>query len=230
MKLSDPNRRALLVVVERLEPRLGDFLFVGGATVGLFLTDAATLTPRPTKDIDVVVRVASLAEYSTKLRTFLLEREFKELTEEGAPICAWSVAGIRVDVMPTKEGVLGFSNRWLGDAFERPATTVLDGHRLRHASGPYFLALKLEAFHSRGNGDYHASDDMEDLLLVVDGRPELGDEVARASGPVRHFIGESVREMLQSDRFLHALPGHTDVGREEVVLERLGRMAAGSSA
>lgn len=41
------------------------------------------------------------------------------------------------------------------------------------AAAPYFCATKLEAFGGRGKNDYLASHDLEDLITVVDGRPEL---------------------------------------------------------
>jgi hypothetical protein len=40
-------------------------------------------------------------------------------------------------------------------------------------TAPYFLACKLAAFRSRGEGDYLMSHDMEDIVAVLDGRPEV---------------------------------------------------------
>jgi hypothetical protein len=39
---------------EDLAPFLDDVVFVGGATVTLWMTDPAAAEPRPTKDVDVV--------------------------------------------------------------------------------------------------------------------------------------------------------------------------------
>jgi hypothetical protein len=69
--------------------------------VGLLVTDPAARSVRPTKDVDVVVAVASYAEYQVKIGSALRDAGFVECTDEGAPICAWKVDGIRVDVMPT---------------------------------------------------------------------------------------------------------------------------------
>lgn len=38
-------------------------------------------------------------------------------------------------------------------------------------------APKLEAFAGRGKGDYQSSNDVEDLLAVVNGRGELAEEI-----------------------------------------------------
>ena len=39
------------------------------------------------------------------------------------------------------------------------------------------VATKIEAFHGRGDGDYLASSDFEDIIRLIDGRPELVDEI-----------------------------------------------------
>jgi hypothetical protein len=50
---------------------LGDLLdevvFVGGATVGLWITDPAAPAPRPTKDVDVIVEVTSRGSFPGSL-------------------------------------------------------------------------------------------------------------------------------------------------------------------
>jgi hypothetical protein len=50
---------------------LGEVVFVGGATIGLWITDPAAPPPRPTKDVDVIVEVASRGafhEFEQRLR------------------------------------------------------------------------------------------------------------------------------------------------------------------
>lgn len=57
-------------------------------------------------------------------------------------------------------------------------------------------------------GDYLASHDLEDLLTVVDGRPELLDELQSASENVRYYIAGAIGQMLKSRQFIDALPGY----------------------
>ena len=45
-----------------------------------------------------------------------------------------------------------------------------------------FIATKLEAFHGRGGGDIVASHNLEDIIAVAEGRPEIVGEVAAAIG------------------------------------------------
>ena len=46
-----------------LEPVLGEVVFLGGASIVLWITDPAAPAPRPTKDVDVVVEVTSRAAF-----------------------------------------------------------------------------------------------------------------------------------------------------------------------
>ncbi|MCK4690308.1 MAG: hypothetical protein KAT20_00755 [Desulfuromonadales bacterium] len=39
----------------------------------------------------------------------------------------------------------------------------------------HFIATKLEAFFGRGNGNYWGSHDLEDIMTVIDGRPDSND-------------------------------------------------------
>jgi len=80
--------------------------------------------------------------------------------------------------------------------------------RIRVVTAPYFCATKLEAFKGRGKGDYLASHDLEDLLTVVDGRPELLDELRSAPEDVRSCIADAVGHMLKARQFIDALAGY----------------------
>jgi hypothetical protein len=111
--------------------------------------------------------------------------------------------------MPTDAEILGFSNQWYPQAL-RLATTEVISEKLaiRVVTGPFFLATKIEAFYSRGKSDFIASHDMEDIITLLDGRPELGVEVRISPEEVRDFLSRTFREFLQDRNFLDALPGH----------------------
>lgn len=111
--------------------------------------------------------------------------------------------------MPLDEKILGFSNRWYRDAMQAAAAvTISENLCVRAITAPYFLGTKLEAFHGRGQQDYFASHDLEDLIAVVDGRTTLLDEVAMASDDLRKFIGNAIQTLLAEPRFQDALPGY----------------------
>jgi hypothetical protein len=97
-----------------------------------------------------------------------------------------------------------------------------DRIEIRRIAAPAFIATKLEAFVSRGRGDFLSSHDLEDVLTVVDGRPSIVDELRTASHGLRQFVRETVGALLSEPRFEDYLPGLlADSSRTNIVLDRL---------
>ncbi|MFY3744882.1 hypothetical protein ACOQFB_13305 [Anaeromyxobacter sp. Red801] len=223
----------------RAAKALGDLaeevVFVGGAVVDLFIIDPAAPRPRFTEDVDVVVEVttyAAWAELGTRLRAL----GFREDRREGAPLCRWLVGDLVIDVMPALARVLGFTNRWYRQAKKECEERELPGGvRIRAVTAPLFIATKVEAFSSRGRGDFVASHDLEDIVAVADGRPTLADEVQRAPAQLRRFLASTMRRWLDDPQFLAAVPGHlpgdsASQARAPFVVERLRAIAAAAPA
>lgn len=221
--------------LEHVAARLGALkhgvVFLGGAVTELLVTDPGAPVPRMTEDIDAIVEIATRGEYYA-LAASLRTAGFSEDHSEGAPVCRWLVDRIKVDLMPPDEQILGFSNRWYHDTLAHAVTAVLPrGTTIRLAAAPYFLATKLEAFTGRGHGDFAASHDIEDVLAVVDGRPELREEVRTAPATLRRYLSGRLSQLLVSRAFLEAIPGHlpsdeASQQRLELVLGRLEAIAA----
>ena len=98
-------------MAEKLRPFLSQVAFVVGCATALLITDPAAAELRITFDIDVIIEVASHAEYA-RLSKHLRTHGFSEDSSEAAPLCRWVCEGMKLDVMPTDERILGFSNRW----------------------------------------------------------------------------------------------------------------------
>ncbi len=212
--------RAIARVSRRLEGLAEQVAYVGGAVVPLLVTDPLILRFRETLDVDLVVQLASRMAYA-KLEERLRGLQFTHGTSPGAPICRWRIEGIRVDIMPTDENILGFSNRWYPLALET-ATPIQfpDGPTVRIISPVAFVATKLEAFRSPSrpyHGDYFASHDLEDLLTVIDGRTELVEDIAVANDEVRSFISAEIKRFMEAPDFRDALPGHVEAGPTNAV-------------
>ncbi len=191
-----PGSALLRLAVTRLQPLLADLVFVGGQVAELLITDPAAVRIRPTDDIDVVTRAVTRGQYF-ELGQELRKLGFREDTSPGAPLCRWHTEdGIRLDVMPVAGKILGFSNRWYERAIERPLEVQLEGLPVRVVSAPVFLATKWEAFEGRGGEDYFGSHDLEDILTLVAGRPELPEELRNAPGDVREWVAGRFRDFL----------------------------------
>src|SRR2546427_11503369 len=128
--MNDPNRPLLETAVRLLQPLLDELVFVGGCATGLLITDPAAGGIRPTKDVDTIAEVASYAEYA-KLSEKLRALNLKEDSREGAPTCRWRHGDLTIDVMPTDERILGFSNRWYAPAITSAQSLKVAGARIR---------------------------------------------------------------------------------------------------
>lgn len=133
---------------------------------------------------------------------------FRESQEEGAPRCRWLSDDLILDVMPTDPAILGFSNRWYPPALENAQWFDIGQHRIRIINAPYFLATKLEAFHNRGKDDMQVSHDLEDVITVIDGRPELLSEISTSPRELRQYLAEELKNLLSNTHFLDAVPGY----------------------
>jgi hypothetical protein len=206
---NDPNVVMLELVARRLGADLcSQFAFVGGAIVGLLITDPANPSIRSTEDVDIVAEVLALSGYH-RIEKALRQRGFNQDMSADAPICRWKVEGVTVDVMPTLEDILGFANRWYplcvatADPLELP-----NGVRIRVIQAPVFIGTKIEAFHGRGGGDYLFSHDMGDIISVVDGRDSLLGECEQMPQELRAYLAHQFSTLRADRRFIDALPGH----------------------
>jgi predicted nucleotidyltransferase len=226
----DPNvakveliARALGVLRERL-------VLVGGCATGLLFTDPAAMPARVTYDVDLLAEVAALSGYHQ------LEREFAALgfkrdISADAPICRWRHGELEVDLMPTESSILGFSNPWypIAMATAQPLT-LPSGTMIKLISAPALMATKFVAFADRGNNDYLASHDLEDIINLLDGRPELHDEIAQSPTALREYLVEQSQQLIDTAAFHDGLQGffaHSDMQGAQVarVVERLTKIA-----
>ena len=228
MRRDDPNLEYLLVVAGALGDLCNDVVFVGGSVAGLLITDPVAEGIRATRDVDAIVEAATLAQYHQ------VEERLPALgfTRDAAceVICRWrhQATGVLFDLMPTDPTVLGFSNPWYPEAVATAThIRIADGVEVRVISPPVFIATKLEAFISRGGGDFASSHDLEDIFNVVDGRTSIVDELRTASDALQQYVRERLGALLSQPNFENYLPGLlTDESRVEIVLSRLKNMAA----
>lgn len=191
-----------------LDDLLPEVVFVGGATVELWITDPAAPPVRPTKDVDVVVEVASRSafhDFETRLRA----HGFRGDQEDGV-ICRWrhDASDLILDAMPSEASILGFENHWQGAGAPHAINRELpSGTTIRALSPPYLLATKLEAFSGRGREDFLASRDFADIIALVDGRQELIAEVAASGQDLRDYVAHEVESLLNAPRFPDGLFG-----------------------
>ena len=216
-------------VARGLGPLRSKVVFLGGSATGFHITDEAEPAIRATKDVDIIVEVASRLEYH-QLEKMLREFGFSQKMHKKDPICRWYINDVIVDVMPTDESILGFSNRWYLQAIKSSITIELERKfEIKIVTAPYFLGTKLNAFFGRGKGDYLTSHDMEDIIYLINGRVEIIEDIRNSEPDLKDFIIKSLKGFLENELFLEALPGHllpdqTSQGRRSIILERMKKI------
>ena len=204
----NPNLEILELAIHQLGELADDLVFVGGCATGLLLTDPAAAPVRATFDIDAIAQVLSRAEYY-QFAEKLKEKGFREDTDEGAPMCRWRGENVILDVIPIDPNILGFGSDWYQEAQENAMKFALpSGNVIFLITSPFFLITKLDAFNGRGKGDYMQSHDIEDIVTVLDGRPELLDELEKAEPKVKQELASRFEALRQNTRFIDAVAGH----------------------
>jgi hypothetical protein len=189
-----------------LGPVLDEVVFVGGATIHLWLTEQGAPPVRATDDVDVICEVATRAEYY-RLGSRLRDRGLREASDEPV-VCRWrsSDPQLVLDVMPTDPDILGFSNPWYEAAISTARVIALDsGAEIRAALPAPLVATKLSAWRGRGKGDLLRSLDVHDILTLVNGRPELIAEIGSASPDLRSFVQAEVDTLSKDSYFGYAI-------------------------
>ena len=208
-----------------------EVVFVGGATVALWITDPAAPPVRVTDDIDVIVEVTSRRAYY-EFEARLRDARFRE---EQSVICRWihRDSGLILDAMPADASILGFENRWQPKSLPHAVEAQLpSGASIRAVPPTYLLAMKLEAFAGRGGGDMLASQDFADIVALIDGREELAEEVRAAPKDLRAYVFDQLSALLEGGRLMDGvsaqLPGDVMSQRraEEVVMVRVRELIA----
>jgi predicted nucleotidyltransferase len=227
----DPNVQSVELVAAALGDLCDELVLVGGCAASLLIDTPTAPPPRVTYDVDLIAVVAALRNYHALEEQFA-ERGFQRDVSADAPICRWCIGAIEVDLMPTDETVLGFSNRWYAEAAATATRLTLpSGTAINLISAPAFLATKFEAFRTRGKADLLLSHDFEDIINVVEGRFSIVEEVDAGGAALRTYLSQQFASIIAAPDYTNVLPGlvafddlHSQ--RIERVRQRIAALAA----
>jgi len=123
----------------------------------------------------------------------------------------------------TDVAILGFTNQWYTAAIEQSVAFALAPElTIRIASAPVFLATKWAAYDGRGANDLFGSHDIEDIITVIAGRPEILAETAHAEPLLRTWLANRTRHFLAdplaNDAMIGALP---DASADPALISRV---------
>lgn len=203
------NITRIKAVYNALDKLKDEVVFVGGATVSLY-SDRQAAEVRPTDDVDVLVQIASKWSYMA-LEEQLRSIGFKNVRDSNF-VGRYTIKGLIVDIMPTDEKILGFSNRWYIKGFDNAIQYAIDEmHKVKIFSPPYFIASKLEAFKNRGKKDGRLSEDFEDIVFVLENRSTIWEEMKNAEPELYHYLFQSFSELFIHPHIREWIDSHSEM-------------------
>ena len=105
--------------------------------------------------------------------------------------------------------------------------TLASGVRVRAVAPPVVIATKLAAWRGRGHGDILRSLDVHDIIVLINGRHELADELAGQGDELRTYVAQELAALIDEPYFEYvvqsAVAGYGDVApaRATIVRDRL---------
>jgi hypothetical protein len=185
-------------IIKKIALALGELneqvVYVGGATVGLYINDPAAEDVRPTMDIDISLSIATIGELEY-IRESLNSKGFTQTAEDDI-ICRFRYQDIKMDVMNTKAIAWAPANSWFASGFENKIQLKIEEQAIFIIPLPYFLATKFEAYNARGKNEPRSSHDFEDIIYVMDNRTDLIHQILSANEDVKPFLKSEFESIL----------------------------------
>ncbi len=214
------NIDRLVAVATALGKLNNDVVYVGGATVSLYVPSIQTVHTRPTDDVDVLVELTTYGAYSY-LHDRLTLKGFRQ-SHEDEVICRFRLQGFIVDIMPTHDIGMGSSNRWYQDGFKASVWHEIKPElSIRILPSAYFLATKLEAYFSRGYQDPYASKDMEDIVFLIDYCSDLSVSISQSDYELRRYLADYAQRLNLDRNLADVVLGHISGRHQEERTRRI---------
>ncbi|MBI1782086.1 MAG: hypothetical protein HYR66_12070 [Sphingobacteriales bacterium] len=206
------NITRVKAVYNALDELKDKVVFVGGATVSLY-ADRMAAEIRETSDVDILIELYKRKDY-IELEEQLRKKGF-ESDSSAKFVGRFKIQGIVVDVMPTIEEVLGFSNRWYIDGYSNAIDYTIDEQcTVKIFTGPYFIASKIEAFKGRGKRgdgelDGRFSQDFEDIVFVLENRRAIWEEMKSAKPELRDYLLNEFKSLYKNPYIEEWISSHS---------------------
>jgi predicted nucleotidyltransferase len=221
------NKVRIKAVANALDALNEKVVFVGGATISLY-PDKPVFEIRPTDDVDVIIEILNYNDrvaLEEKLRSIGFSHDI-----ESGVICRYKIQGIIVDVMPTNDSSIGFTNLWYPEGFQNAIDYVIDNIcKVKILSAPYFIATKLEAYKGRGENDGRTSHDFEDIIYVLENRELIWEEINNSGDNLKKYFREEFKKLLDNPNLYEWIDCHVERGSPPatyIIMEEMKKIVA----
>jgi len=219
------NLAAIEKVATALEELNDEVIYIGGAVISLYITDKGAEPPRPTKDIDISVKISTYAQMD-KLRVKLASKNIHPAPTEKI-LYRYAYKDILIDFIPYEATPLGPTNSWLKPGFKKAYPVKIGSSEIKILPVSLFLATKWEAFESRGT-DPRMSHDFEDIIYVIDNNLELLNDVKKAEIRVQKYLKNMSETILSHSSYNEIIECHispfTAFERGQSIVQKLKQM------
>jgi predicted nucleotidyltransferase len=202
------NLQRIKVVNKALGSLKDNVVFIGGATIS-FYPDRHVFEIRVTEDVDIIVEILNYSdrtELEEQLRAIGFEHDI-----ESSVVCRFKIQDIIVDIMPTNDASIGFSNKWYPEGFREAIDYAIDEtNSIKILSAPYFLATKLEAFKGRGNNDGRISHDFENIVYILENRGSVWKEMNDLEGEIKDYLKSEFSALLNNRHIQEWIGSHVE--------------------
>lgn len=207
MKNTYINRQIIQKIANALGELNKEVIYVGGATVSLYINDPAAEDVRPTKDIDISLSVATINELED-IRERLTAKGFTQSAELNV-ICRFKFEDILIDVMNTNPIAWAPANAWFKKGFQNLEEVQIDQCIIQIMPLTYFLASKFTAYEDRGGDDPRFSHDIEDITYILDNRTDWNQLLTNEKDEdVKNYIIEKLKLIKTNSKFQEAILGN----------------------
>lgn len=229
LKNTQINRAVTKKIGTALGPLNKRVVYVGGAVVSLYIDDPSADDVRPTKDLDITLKIATIGELEA-LRQELVNIGFIQSASDTV-VCRFRYEDVLVDVMATEPVGWAPGNRWFKKGFNLAYAYQLDGLLIRLLPLPYFLATKFDAFFDRGIKDLYASHDFEDIVYLFNHTSDITVQIVNSDILVKNYLMECASKIIESSQLQEAIIGNlfheAQDQRFKIIMARLSKVADG---
>lgn len=159
--------------------------------------------------MDVIIEILNYkgrAELEEKLRRIGFSHDV-----ESRVVCRYKIQGIIVDIMPTNDPSIGFSNLWYPDGFIHAIDyEIEEGCVVKILSPPHFIATKFEAFKGRGKNDGRTSQDFEDIIYILEHRESIWEEMNSAGYELRNYLRYEFTQLSNNQYYFEWIDSHVE--------------------
>lgn len=220
-EMNKQHIEGIQIVAQGLGSLLQDVVFVGGAVAEFYATGPGSEEARISDDIDCVIEISSRKDYHD-LERLLESKGFQHDTTAGAPICRWQYQQVLIDIMPTNDEILGFSNKWYVTGIENKVAHLLpNGKKIYIFPPEIYLASKLEAFNHRGGNDLRQSHDFEDIIFILDNNPDILTVLSNSSEQVKEYLKSQFQILTARNDILEGIECALPYSAESDSVEKL---------